>query len=136
MDILLTGSVAYDFLMQFPGLFREQFLPDKLDRISLSFRVDAMSRQRGGTAPNIAYTLALLGGRPRVMATVGEDFGEYRRFLEEAGVDTGLMETVEGKYTASFFATTDRDNAQIASFYAGAMADAALQSLRLVSPKP
>ena len=136
MNTVLTGSVAFDTLMQFPGLFRDQFLPDRLQHISLSFLVDEMCRHRGGTAPNIAYTMALLGGRPRVMATVGEDFADYRQFLELAGVDTGLMEVVQGKFTASFFATTDRDNAQIATFYAGAMADASRQSLRLVAPKP
>lgn len=136
MDILLTGSVAFDYLMQFPGRFQEQILAESLGHISLSFLVDAMYRHRGGTAPNIAYTMALLGGRPRVMATVGEDFAEYRAFLEKAGVDTRWMEVVPGKFTASFFATTDQDHAQIASFYTGAMADAVRQSLREVTPCP
>ncbi len=136
MDILLTGSVAYDYLMTFPGLFKEQILPERLEKISLSFLVDSMSRQRGGVAPNIAYTLALLGERPRVMATVGEDFEEYRAWLESKGVDTSLMEVVPGLFTASFFATTDRANAQIASFYPGAMGEAARQSLTEVRPRP
>lgn len=136
MNIVLTGSVAYDYLMTFPGYFKEQILPERLASISLSFLVDSMSRQRGGTAPNIAYNLALLGGKPRVMATVGEDFADYRQFLERVGVDTALMEVVPGKFTASFFATTDKDNAQIASFYPGAMADAAMQKLTGVTPQP
>jgi len=136
MDILLTGSVAYDYLMTFPGLFKEQILPERLENISLSFLVDSMSRQRGGVAPNIAYTMALLGERPRVMATVGEDFEEYRAWLEEKGVDTTLMKVVPGVYTASFFATTDQVNAQIASFYPGAMGFAAQQSLTEVRPSP
>ncbi|MFZ6028765.1 MAG: carbohydrate kinase family protein [Chloroflexota bacterium] len=136
MNIVLTGSVAYDYLMTFPGYFKEQILPERLASISLSFLVDSMSRQRGGTAPNIAYNLALLGRRSRVMATVGEDFAEYRQFLESVGVDTALMEVVPGKFTASFFATTDKDNAQIASFYPGAMADAAIQKLAAVTPRP
>jgi adenosine kinase len=136
MDILLTGSVAYDYLMTFPGLFKEQILPERLERISLSFLVDSMSRQRGGVAPNIAYTMALLGERPRVMATVGEDFGEYRLFLEAAGVDTASMEVVPGLFTASFFATTDQSNAQLASFYPGAMGVAAKQSILHVRPRP
>jgi adenosine kinase len=136
LDILLTGSVAYDYLMTFPGLFKEQILPERLEKISLSFLVDSMSRQRGGVAPNIAYTLALLGERPRVMATVGEDFEEYRAWLESKGVDTSLMEVVPGLFTASFFATTDRANAQIASFYPGAMGEAARQSLTEVRPRP
>ena len=76
MDILVTGSVAYDYLMGFPGLFKEHFLEEHLEKISLSFLVDSLVRRNGGIAPNIAYTLALLGGRPRVMATVGKDFEE------------------------------------------------------------
>lgn len=136
MDILLTGSVAYDYLMTFPGLFKEQILPERLESISLSFLVDSMSRQRGGVAPNIAYTMALLGARPRVMATVGEDFEEYRAWLDSKGVDTSLMEIVPGEFTASFFATTDQDNAQIASFYPGAMGHAATQSIKELPSKP
>ena len=136
MDILLTGSVAFDYLMTFPGLFKDQFLPERLEKISLSFLVDSMARQRGGIAPNIAYTMALLGERPRVMATVGVDFTEYRLCLEQAGVDTTLMEVVPEMFTASFFATTDRSNAQIATFYPGAMGEAARQSLRDVKTRP
>jgi adenosine kinase len=136
MDILLTGSVAYDYLMTFPGLFKEQILPERLEKISLSFLVDSMSRQTGGVAPNIAYTMALLGERPRVMATVGEDFTDYRAFLEGKGVDTTLMEVVPGLFTASFFATTDKSNAQLASFYPGAMGAAARQSILQVTPRP
>ncbi|MBU1660040.1 MAG: carbohydrate kinase family protein [Chloroflexi bacterium] len=136
MNIILTGSVAYDYLMTFPGLFRDHILPDKLDSISLSFLVDSMVRLRGGIAPNIAYTLALLGGKPRVMATVGEDFAEYRTFLENAGVDTTLMTVVPGVYTASFFCNTDQSNAQIASFYPGAMGHAAQLSFHDLAEKP
>ncbi len=136
MDILLTGSVAYDYLMTFPGLFKEQILPERLESISLSFLVESMSRQRGGVAPNIAYTMALLGARPRVMATVGEDFEEYRAWLEVKGVDTSLMQVVPGVFTASFFATTDQANAQIASFYPGAMGHARSQSLTELPSKP
>ena len=136
MDILLTGSVAYDYLMTFPGLFKEQILPERLESISLSFLVESMSRQRGGVAPNIAYTIALLGTRPRVMATVGEDFEEYRAWLDSKGIDTSLMEVVPNVYTASFFATTDQANAQIASFYPGAMGHAGTQSLKDLSSKP
>jgi adenosine kinase len=136
MDIILTGSVAYDYLMTFPGHFKEQILPERLASISLSFLVDSMSRQRGGTAPNIAYTLALLGERPGIMATVGDDFIEYRNWLETSGIDTTYMEVIPGDFTASFFATTDLDNAQIATFYPGAMAKAATQSLKRLSKRP
>lgn len=136
MNIVLTGSVAYDYLMAFPGYFRDHILPDKLESISLSFLVESMVRQRGGTAPNIAYTLALLGGRPRLFATVGEDFEEYRQWLDSKGVDTTWARVVPGVYTASFFANTDRSNAQIASFYPGAMAHAAELSLREIEDDP
>lgn len=137
MDILITGSVAYDYLMTFPGLFREHLLAEHLEKISLSFLVETLVRRRGGIAPNIAYTLALLGAKPRVLATVGEDFAEYRAWLEENGVDTANMKVVLGKYTASYFATTDQSNAQVASFYPGAMAEAAQLSLNeIVGPRP
>lgn len=136
MDIVISGSVAYDYLMTFPGLFHEQILPERLKSISLSFLVDKMSRQRGGIAPNIAYTMALLGGHPRLFATVGEDFEEYRAWLEKSGVDTTWAKIVPGKFTASFFATTDQVNAQIASFYPGAMADAATLSIRDLENRP
>lgn len=136
MDILLTGSVAYDYLMTFPGHFKEQILPTRLESISLSFLVDSMSKQRGGIAPNIAYTMALLGRKPRVMATVGEDFEEYRAWLESKGVDTSLMKVIPGLFTASFFATTDHASAQIASFYPGAMAHSATQSIKELDKKP
>ena len=136
MDIVLTGSVAYDYIMKFPGYFKEHILPDRLDSISLSFLVESMVVLRGGVSPNIAYTMALLGSHPRVMATVGEDFETYRTWLESKGIDTSLMRVIPGVFTASFFANTDRDNAQIASFYPGAMAHAAELSMRDLLPKP
>jgi adenosine kinase len=122
--------------MSFPGYFREHILPDRLETISLSFLVDSMVRQRGGTAPNIAFTLALLGERPQVLATVGMDFEDYRLWLESKGVDMSLTRVVPETYTASFFANTDRANNQICSFYPGAMAHAATLSLRDLTEKP
>jgi len=137
MKVLLTGSVAYDYLMTFPGYFREHILPDHLDSISLSFLVESMVRLRGGVAPNIAYTLALLGDHPRIWAAVGEDFEEYRQWLESKGVDTSGARVIPDVYTASFFANTDRSNNQIASFYPGAMAYASQLSLHeLVDDRP
>jgi len=130
MSIVVTGSIAYDYLMSFPGKFTEHFLPEHMNRVSLSFLVDTMDKRRGGCAPNIAYTLALLGERPRLMATAGQDFGEYRQWLDAAGVDTSLVKVVEGKFTASFFCSTDQESNQIASFYTGAMANAAELSFR------
>jgi adenosine kinase len=130
MSIIVTGSIAFDYLMSFPGKFTEHLLPEHVQRVSLSFLVDTMDKRRGGCAPNIAYTLALLGERPRLMATAGQDFEDYRRWLEAANVDTSLVGEVPGKFTASFFCSTDVDNNQIASFYTGAMANAAELSFR------
>ena len=130
MRMIVTGSIAFDYLMSFPGKFTEHFLPEHFSRVSLSFLVDTMDKRRGGCAPNIAYTLALLGERPVLMATAGQDFGEYRRWLEAAGVDTSLVREVPDKFTASFFCSTDEANNQIASFYTGAMAHAAELSFR------
>ncbi len=130
MNIVVTGSIAYDYLMAFPGRFAECILPEQLRHISLSFLVDEMRRQRGGCAANIAYNLALLGERPRLMGTVGQDFGDYRAWLEAHGVDTSLTRDEMDLFTASFFVNTDLDGNQIASFYTGAMARARELSLR------
>jgi len=131
MNIVITGSIAYDYLMTFPGRFQEHILPNQLANLSVSFLVDSMVRQRGGVAPNIAYTLALLGERPRVMATVGQDFDDYRAWLETHGVDTSAILTIADDFTASFFVSTDRDNNQFAMFYTGAMAHAHTRVWRL-----
>jgi adenosine kinase len=133
MDIIVTGSIAYDYLMSFPGQFTEHFLPEHMSRVSLSFLVDTMDKRRGGCAPNIAYTLALLGERPRLMGTAGQDFEEYRRWLDAAGIDTSLVRVIDGKFTASFFCSTDAVGNQIASFYTGAMANAGELSFRTLA---
>ncbi len=129
MSIVLTGSIAFDYLMSFPGYFKDHILPEHLESISLSFLVDDMVRQPGGVAANIAYSLGLLCEKPRLVATAGVDFGDYRQLLDDAGVDTTGVKIIEDKFTASFFVNTDLSNAQIASFYAGAMADAGLISM-------
>ena len=116
MKLIVTGSIAFDYLMSFPGKFTEHFLPEHLQRVSLSFLVDSMDKRRGGCAPNIAYTLALLGERPYLMATAGQDFKEYGEWLQAAGVDISLVHHVRDKFTASFFCSTDTENNQIASF--------------------
>jgi adenosine kinase len=121
MNIILTGSIAYDYLMRYPGRFTEHFLRDELHQVSLSFLVEEMTKHWGGVAANVAYTLALLGMRPKLMGTVGRDFPDYRRWLESAGVDCSTVRQIDDVFTASFFANTDLDNNQIASFYAGAM---------------
>jgi adenosine kinase len=123
MRIAVTGSIATDHLMTFPGRFAEQLLADKLDKISLSFLVDGLEIRRGGVAANIAFGLGCLGLTPMLVGTVGRDFGEYRAWLEEHGVDTGGVRESEVNQTARFVGTTDADHSQIASFYPGAMAE-------------
>lgn len=134
MRVVVTGSVAYDYIMSFPGYFKDHILPDKIDILSVSFLVDSLKRQRGGCATNIAYNLALLGERPTVMATVGQDFGEYKAWLEENGVDTSGIKIIPEDFTASFFVSTDRRGCQIASFYTGAMSKAKLLSFKEHAP--
>lgn len=136
MKIVLAGSIAFDYLMTFPGRFSEHILPDKIEDISLSFLVDNLIHRPGGIAANIAYTLALLGERPLVMATVGPDFEEHRRWLESQGVDTSAIKVIPDLFTASFFVNTDQANAQIASFYPGAMAKASDLTFKEIDPLP
>jgi adenosine kinase len=136
MNVVVTGSIAWDYLMRFPGRFVDHILPDQLHHISLSFLVDDMRRQRGGCAANVAYNLALLGERPWLMGTVGQDFREYRAALEAHGVDTSLVRDELDLFTASFFVNTDQDGNQIASFYTGAMARARSLSFHGLDLRP
>ncbi|MCJ7568382.1 MAG: carbohydrate kinase family protein, partial [Anaerolineales bacterium] len=136
MKIVITGSIAFDYLMTFPGRFSEHILPDRIEDISLSFLVDNLILRPGGIAANIAYTLALLGERPLVMATVGPDFEEHRQRLELQGVDTSAIKVIPDLFTASFFVNTDQANCQIASFYPGAMAKASELSFKEIDPVP
>jgi len=136
MKVAITGSIAYDYIMTYPGEFKEMLLADSLDHISVSFLVDEMTRHRGGVAANIAYTLALLGERPLLVGTAGIDFTEYRDALEKIGVDTSGARIIDGLFTSSFFANTDRNNNQIASFYSGAMTKARDLSIKDVCRDP
>ncbi|HWC64674.1 MAG TPA: PfkB family carbohydrate kinase [Thermoanaerobaculia bacterium] len=134
--VVVTGSVAYDYLMTFPGRFLEHFLPDRLNRISVSFLVDEMRRVRGGCAPNIAYGLAQFGERPRIVASAGRDAADYREWLREQGIDVSGLRIHDDVFTASFFVSTDRDQNQIASFYTGAMGRAGELPLLDGGPPP
>jgi adenosine kinase len=129
MSFIITGSVAYDYLMSYPGRFADHILPDQLDNLSVSFLADSMRRERGGVAANIAYTNKLLGGDPIVLATVGNDFGDYRKWLEDQGLSTEQIIEIPDDLTATFFVSTDLDQNQIANFYTGAMIHAREYSL-------
>lgn len=121
--ILVCGSIAYDHIMHFPGLFKEHILPDKIDTLNISFLADSMSKMRGGTAPNISYNIALAGLKPWVVGTAGKDFKEYKTWLENNGVNTNYIKILENDFTASCFITTDYTNNQITVFYPGAMSN-------------
>lgn len=122
--IAVTGSIATDHLMTFPGRFADQLLAERLDRVSLSFLVDELVIRRGGCAANICFGMASLGLRPVLVGAVGADFADYRSWLDRHGVDTASVHVDDLAHTARFVCTTDADQNQIASFYAGAMSAA------------
>ncbi|HWB66375.1 MAG TPA: carbohydrate kinase family protein [Mycobacteriales bacterium] len=124
MRIAVSGSIATDHLMTFPGRFAEQLLPDQLAHLSVSFLVEDLEVRRGGVAANICYGMAQLGLRPLLVGAVGEDFGEYRAWLDGHGVDTSGVLVSSKRRTGRFVCTTDAEQNQIASFYPGAMAEA------------
>jgi adenosine kinase len=125
MRVAVTGSIATDHLMHFPGRFSEQLLADQLHKVSLSFLVDDLVVRRGGIAANIAFGMAQLGLRPALVGAVGADFDlDYRSWLDRHGVDTASVHVSDTAHTARFVCTTDQDMCQIASFYAGAMSEA------------
>jgi len=123
MRIAVTGSIATDHLMTFPGRFTDQLIADKLDKVSLSFLVTGLEIRRGGVAANIAFGLGCLGLQPLLVGTVGSDFADYQRWLEEHRVDTSMVRESAQFHTARFVGTTDADLNQIASFYPGAMSE-------------
>lgn len=124
MTIAVTGSIATDHLMRFPGKFSEQLLADHLQKVSLSFLVDDLVMHRGGVAGNMAFAMGVLGGNPTLVGAVGADFDDYRNWLTSHGVNCDSVLVSETAYTARFVCTTDEDMAQIASFYPGAMSEA------------
>jgi adenosine kinase len=123
--IAVAGSIATDHLMRYPGLFGDQLVDGHLDRISLSFLVDDLVVRRGGVGANIAFALGVLGARPLLVGAVGEDFADYRDWLERHGVDCAGVHTSATAHTARFTCTTDEAQCQLASFYPGAMSEAA-----------
>lgn len=136
MRIVVTGSLAYDYIMNFPGYFKDHILPEKTHMLTVSFLVDSMKRMRGGVAGNIAYTLALLDERPLVLASAGQDFGEYRLWMDRQGIDHSGITEVADEFTASCFINTDLANNQIVAFYTGAMARSKDLSLHTLGLSP
>ena len=125
MRIAVTGSIATDYLMTFPGRFAELIDAEQLQRLSLSFLVDELEVRRGGVAANICFGMAQLGLQPTLVGAVGHDFSDdYESWLHRHGVDTSSVHFSNERHTARFLCTTDLDEAQLASFYAGAMTEA------------
>jgi len=124
MRIVVTGSVAFDNIMSFPGRFKDQIMPDKIHILNINFSVDSLKRERGGTGGNQAYTLNLLGYKPKLVAAAGKDFGGYKKKLENLGLDVSGIMIDKNKLTATGFVVTDQDDNQIWSFYSGAMSNA------------
>ncbi|MEY9963650.1 adenosine kinase [Streptacidiphilus sp. MAP12-16] len=135
MRIAVTGSIATDHLMTFPGRFAEQFMADQLHTVSLSFLVDTLDVRRGGVGPNICFGMGLLGLRPILVGAAGADFAEYRSWLDRHHVDTSAVRISETRHTARFVCTTDTDHNQIASFYTGAMSEARNIELRPIAER-
>jgi adenosine kinase len=133
VTIAVSGSIATDHLMRFPGRFADQFLADQLAHVSLSFLVDDLVIRKGGVGGNIAYAMGVLGGAPLLVGSVGPDFAEYQTWLEDNGVDCSAVTLSETAHTARFVCTTDEDMAQIASFYPGAMTEAGDISVHTVA---
>ncbi|MGA5082526.1 carbohydrate kinase family protein [Streptomyces griseoincarnatus] len=136
MRIAVTGSIATDHLMTFPGRIVDQLIPGRLDQVSLSFLADDLEIRRGGVAANISYGLGGLGLDPVLVGAVGSDFGEYEVWLKEHGVDTGAVHVSARRQTARFVCLTDQDANQIAAFYAGAMTEARDIDLGRLDPLP
>ncbi|MGW5862656.1 carbohydrate kinase family protein [Streptomyces sp. NPDC055239] len=135
MRIAVTGSIATDHLMTFPGRFADQLVADQLHTVSLSFLVDALDVRRGGVAANICFGMGQLGSDPILVGAAGSDFGEYRAWLDRHGVDTASVRISETLHTARFVCTTDADHNQIGSFYTGAMSEARLIELKTVADR-
>src|SRR2546430_774067 len=127
--VVCTGSIAYDYILNFNGRFRDHILPDKTHILNLSFLVDDLQKRRGGVAGNYAYNLALLGYPAAVLATAGSDAAEYRAWLEARGIDCRGLRLMDGEITATGFTTTDMDANQITGYYGGAMRKAAILGL-------
>jgi adenosine kinase len=129
MELLISGSLAFDRIMDFPGRFADHILPDKIHILNVCFTVNGLTEKFGGTAGNIAYTLALLGERPRILAAAGRDFAPYRQWLLQQGLPLEGIRIVEQELTASAYITTDRSDNQITGFNPGAMRHPCLPEL-------
>lgn len=121
MNVVIVGSLGFDYIMNFSGLFTDRIIEEKIHSLSLSFLVDSLKKQFGGTAGNIAYTLNLLGITPYILACSGNDFAPYKAFLKRKHIPDDYIKQYKDESTSSYFVITDLSNNQIGSFYVGAM---------------
>jgi adenosine kinase len=135
MDILVSGSMAYDRIMDFEGKFSDHILPDQIDNINVSFTVNSLTENFGGTAGNIAYSLSLLGEKPRILATIGQDYHRYFEWLKQIGVSTDDIRVVKEELTAGAYITSDTQSNQITGFNPGAMKQGSGFDFAFVDPK-
>ena len=130
--IVVVGSLAFDFVMNFPGKFAEHIMPDKIHILNLSFLTDKLRKNFGGTAANISYNLALLGERPAILATAGKDFASHKKFLKKSAIETRYIKIYKSDFTSNYFAIVDKSDNQIGAFYSGVMKKANKLSLKKI----
>jgi adenosine kinase len=131
--VVVAGSLSFDFVMNFPGRFADQIMPEKIHILNLSFLAERLNKNFGGTAANIAYGLSLLGEKAAILAPAGRDFGAYRRFLKKSGVLTKYIKVYKSEFTSNYFAVVDQSDNQIGGFYAGAMSKTGRLSLKKIT---
>jgi adenosine kinase len=135
MNIIVSGSLAYDRIMDFPGRFSDHILPEKIHVLNVCFQVDGMKEKFGGTAGNIAYALTLMGEKPGISATIGRDYHRYLDWLAKNGISTENIRVIEEEFTASAYITTDRADNQITGFNPGAMKYSSSLNFDKLNPK-
>ena len=135
MNIIITGSLGYDYIMDFPGKIADRIMPDKIHKISLSFLVNRLKKQFGGTAGNIAYSLKLLGMNPLILSAAGNDFSPYLKFLSSNKISTNYIKVIASEVTGSYFVVTDTEDNQIGAFYEGAMKQNSVLKLQSIDEK-
>jgi len=135
MNIIVSGSMAYDRIMSFPEYFADHILPDKIHMLNVCFQVDGVTEHFGGTAGNIAYALRLMGSSPTITATIGHDYRRYFKWLEKNEIFTDHINVIDQEFTAGAYITTDKADNQITGFNPGAMKYSSRLDFDTLSPE-
>lgn len=135
MKIIVTGSIAYDRIMEFPSEFSEHIIPDKIDNLNVCFTVNGMKERFGGTAGNIAYALKLMGEKPEISAAIGQDHIKYMEWLIKNNISTDMIKVIKDDFTACAFITTDKTGNQITVFNIGAMNNSSCLDFDTINPE-